>query len=75
MNNMSFKFELKIIMCKFYENWIKVLFKFDFFKFNMIYFESDVVVFMSKCVVDIVGCIGKGCKVELNGKCFLIKLF
>lgn len=72
---MGKKFELVIIKCSKSDNWIKVLFKFDLGKFGMIYLEDDVVVLMSKRVFDIVGCLGKIVKVELNGKWILIKFF
>lgn len=72
---MSLKSEPKITTCKPYENWTKVSFKPDLSKFNMTHLESDVVALMSKRVVDIAGCIGKGCKVELSGKRLPIKSF
>lgn len=74
-NNMSLKSEPRISICNPNENWTKVSFKPDLSKFNMIHLESDVVALMSKRVVDIAGCIGNGCKVELNGKRLPIKLF
>jgi DNA gyrase/topoisomerase IV subunit B len=74
-NNMSDKSEPKITTCKPNENWTKVSFKPDLAKFNMNHLESDVVALMSKRVLDIAGCLGKGCKVELNGKRLPIKSF
>jgi DNA topoisomerase-2 len=65
-NNMSDKSEPKITTCKPNENWTKVSFKPDLAKFNMNHLESDVVALMSKRVLDIAGCLGKGCKVELK---------
>lgn len=74
-NNMSLKSEPKITTCKANENWTKVSFKPDLSKFNMTHLESDVVALMSKRVMDVAGCLGKGCKVELNGKRLPIKSF
>ncbi|KAG0580579.1 hypothetical protein KC19_4G184100 [Ceratodon purpureus] len=74
-NNMSDKSEPKITTCKSNENWTKVSFKPDLAKFNMTHLESDVVSLMCKRVMDIAGCLGKGCKVELNGKRLPVKSF
>lgn len=72
---MSDKSEPKITTCKPNENWTKVTFKPDLAKFNMTHLESDVVALMSKRVMDVAGCLGKGCKVELNGRRLPIKSF
>ena len=74
-NNMSNKTEPQITKCKSNENWTKVTFKPDLSKFNMNHLEADVVALMSKRVMDIAGCLGKGVKVELNGQRLPIKSF
>lgn len=72
MNN---KAEPKITTCKASENWTKVTFKPDLAKFNMTHLEDDVVALMSKRVMDVAGCLGKGVKVELNSQRLPIKSF
>ncbi|GLJ21974.1 hypothetical protein SUGI_0411630 [Cryptomeria japonica] len=74
-NNMSSKSEPTITKCKEGENWTKVTFKPDLAKFSMTDLEPDVVALMKKRVVDLAGCLGKGVKVELNGKCLPVKSF
>ncbi|KAH9301945.1 hypothetical protein KI387_013528, partial [Taxus chinensis] len=74
-NNMSSKLEPTITKCGGHENWTKVTFKPDLVKFNMTHLEHDVVTLMKKRVVDLAGCLGKGVKVELNGKFLPIKSF
>ncbi|XP_057870528.2 DNA topoisomerase 2 [Cryptomeria japonica] len=74
-NNMSSKSEPVITKCKEGENWTKVTFKPDLAKFSMTDLEPDVVALMKKRVLDLAGCLGKGVKVELNGKILPIKSF
>ncbi|KAK4770618.1 hypothetical protein SAY87_031150 [Trapa incisa] len=74
-NNMGKKSEPIITKCKEGENWTKVSFKPDLFKFKMSHLEDDVVALMKKRVVDMAGCLGKTVKVELNGKRVPVKTF
>ncbi|XP_028117416.1 DNA topoisomerase 2-like [Camellia sinensis] len=74
-NNMGKKSGPVITKCKESENWTKVTFKPDLAKFNMTHLEDDVVALMKKRVIDLVGCLGKTVKVELNGKRIPIKSF
>ena len=73
--NMSTKTEPEITKCKSSDNWTCITFKPDLAKFHMACLENDVVALMSKRVVDIAGCLGKGVKVELNGTRLPVKGF
>ena len=64
-----------ITKCKENDNWTKVTFKPDLAKFNMTHLEDDAVALMKKRVIDLAGCLGKGVKVELNGKRVPVKSF
>lgn len=74
-NNMALKGEPSITKCKKTDNWTRVTFKPDLKKFNMEELEDDIVALMTKRVYDVAGCIGKGCKVYLNGEQLKIKKF
>ncbi|KAF6144124.1 hypothetical protein GIB67_004797 [Kingdonia uniflora] len=69
------KSEPTITKCKNSGNWTKVTFKPYLAKFSMTHLEDDVVALMKKRVVDIVGCLGKTVKVELNGQHVPVKSF
>jgi DNA topoisomerase II len=73
--NMGKKSEPQITKCKQGENWTRVTFKPDLFKFNMTHLEDDVVALMRKRVVDMAGTLGKTVKVELDGQRLPIKSF
>eukprot|EP00894_Picocystis_sp_ML_P000553 jgi/Pico_ML_1/51070/g2170.t2 len=74
-NNMASKGEPAITKCKKTDNWTCVTFKPDLEKFNMNELEDDIVALMTKRVYDVAGCIGRGCKVYLNGEQLKIKKF
>ena len=71
---MGIKLDMVIYkLCKSRENWTKVTFKHDFIKFNMTHLEDDVVSLVRKIILDLVGCLGKIYKVDLNGQRFPLK--
>ncbi|GKE62717.1 DNA topoisomerase 2 isoform X2 [Tanacetum coccineum] len=65
-NNTGKKSE--ITKCHRGENWTMVSFKPDFKIFGMECLEDDTVALLKRRVVDLAGCLGKGVKVELDGK-------
>ncbi|GKC19039.1 DNA topoisomerase 2 isoform X2 [Tanacetum coccineum] len=65
-NNTGKKSE--IAKCHRGENWTMVSFKPDFKIFGMECLEDDTVALLKRRVVDLAGCLGKGVKVELDGK-------
>ncbi|GJW99646.1 DNA topoisomerase 2, partial [Tanacetum coccineum] len=64
-----------ITKCPRGENWTMVSFTFDLKKFGMECLEDDTVALLKRRVIDLAGCLGKGVKVELDGKRVPAKTF